>query len=244
MKIELGSRGNDVVNLQKNLNLTADGVFGPKTLKTVKEWQLKNNLNPDGIITSANKSWNLMFNLVVEDVVLPVVPNLNIDKLKGHIPDFVLNQIPEVAQKFNITTNLRLVHFLSQCAHESGNWKFVNEIASGKAYEGRKDLGNVNPGDGVKYKGKGYIQLTGRANYEKFSKFIGEDCVSNPDLVATKYPLASAGFFFNSNNLWKTCDLGSTDDVVKKVTKRVNGGYNGLADRLKHFKKYHDLVIG
>ncbi len=93
-----------------------------------------------------------------------------------------------------------------------------------------------------KFRGRGYIQLTGKANYTSFTKFIGEDCVANPDLVATKYPLASAGFFFNSNNLWKICDLGSTDEVVKKVTKRVNGGYNGLAERLKYFTKYWSLL--
>jgi len=109
------------------------------------------------------------------------------------------------------------------------------EFASGKAYEGRKDLGNTQPGDGVKFKGRGYIQLTGRANYDKFSKFVNEDCVSNPDLVSTKYPMLSAAYFFDKNNLWKICDLGSTDDVVEKVSRRVNGGLNGYIDRLEKF---------
>ena len=184
-----------------------------------------------------------MFPIVIkEDVVIKPVTGLNIEKLKGHIPNVVIAQIPETAKKFNITTNLRLAHFLSQCAHESGNFKFVVELASGKAYEGRKDLGNVNPGDGVKFKGRGLIQCTGRTNYKKFSDFIGEDCVANPDLVATKYPLASAAFFFDSNKLWSICDKGADDATVTAVTKRVNGGTIGLADRIKHFKEYYNLL--
>ena len=242
MLIKVGSKGDDVKKIQKKLGLKDDGSFGPLTETAVKKWQKENGLTDDGIV--GNTTWNKMFNvyMVNEDVVVPVVEGLSLDKLKGHIPDSVLNQIPEAATKFNITTNLRLAHFLSQCAHESGNWKFKVELASGKAYEGRKDLGNIHPGDGVKYKGRGFVQTTGRANYEKFSKFIGEDCVANPNLISDKYPLASAGFFFNSNKLWTICDLGSTDEVVKKVTKRVNGGYNGLAERLKYFTKYWSLL--
>lgn len=242
MLIKLGSKGDDVKKIQKKLGLKEDGTFGPMTETAVKKWQKENGLKDDGIV--GKTTWNKMFDIYVikEDIVIPTIEGLSLDKLKDHIPNSVLNQIPEVATKFNITSNLRLAHFLSQCAHESGNWKFKVELASGKAYEGRKDLGNIHPGDGVKYKGRGFVQTTGRANYEKFSKFIGEDCVANPDLVATKYPLASAGFFFNSNNLWKICDLGSTDEVVIKLTKRVNGGDNGLDDRLKYFKKYFNLL--
>ena len=79
-------------------------------------------------------------------------------------------------------------------------------------------------------------------SFKRFSDFIGEDCVANPDLVATKYPLTSAAFFFNSNNLWKICDKGDNDDIVREVTKRVNGGYNGLAERLKKFHIYIALL--
>jgi putative chitinase len=86
------------------------------------------------------------------------------------------------------------------------------------------------------------VQLTGKANYQGFTKFIGEDCVANPDLVATKYPLASAAYFFNSNKLWEICDKGADEATVTAVTKRVNGGTIGLADRLKHFKEYYALL--
>ena len=96
--------------------------------------------------------------------------------------------------------------------------------------------------DGFNFRGRGYIQLTGKSNYVNFTKFIGEDCVSNPDLVSTKYPLASAAYFFNSNGLWSICDKGISDDVVKQLTKRINGGTNGLDDRLKKFKEYYNLL--
>jgi putative chitinase len=274
MLLKVGSKGTDVTELQKKLGLTADGSFGPKTEAAVKSWQTKNGLTPDGVITSANKSWDLMFgtNLIKEDVVIAKVEGLNIDKLKGHIPDNVLSQIPETAQKFNITTNLRLAHFLAQCAHESGGFKAVSEnlnysadglrkifgkyfpstlaesyarqpekIAS-RVYADRMGNGNEMSKEGYKFRGRGYIQLTGKNNYSNFSKFIGEDCTSNPDLVATKYPLASAGFFFDSNKLWSICDKGADDVAVTSVTKRVNGGTHGLADRLEKFKKYYNLL--
>jgi putative chitinase len=96
--------------------------------------------------------------------------------------------------------------------------------------------------DGFKFRGRGYIQLTGKDNYKNFAKFIGEDTIENPDLVATKYPLASAAFFFDSNKLWSICDKGSDDITVTAVTKRVNGGTIGLPDRIKHFKEYYNLL--
>jgi putative chitinase len=109
-------------------------------------------------------------------------------------------------------------------------------------YANRMSNGDEKSGDGFRFRGRGYIQLTGRANYTLFNKFVDEDVVVNPDLVATKYPLLSAGWFFNSNGLHKLADGGSTDAVVTTVTKRVNGGVIGLADRIKHFKEYYDLL--
>jgi putative chitinase len=240
MLLKKGSSGEDVKKLQAKLGLSQDGSFGPGTEAKVKEWQSANGLISDGIV--GDGTWNKLFeiNSQITDAVTQTI--LKLDKLKGHIPDSVLAQIPGTAAKFNITTNLRLAHFLSQCAHESGNFKWVVEFASGTAYEGRKDLGNTQPGDGVKFKGRGFIQLTGRSNYDKFSKFVNEDCVANPSLVATKYPMMSAAYFFDKNNLWKTCDAGSTDEDVVKVTRRVNGGKNGLEDRLEKFHKFWALL--
>jgi putative chitinase len=102
--------------------------------------------------------------------------------------------------------------------------------------------GPESTGDGYKFRGRGYIQLTGKDNYTRFGKFIGEDTVANPDLVATKYPLASAAFFFDSNKLWSICDKGSDNATVTAVTKRVNGGSIGLTDRISHFKEYYKLL--
>jgi putative chitinase len=238
MLLKLGSKGDNVKKLQEKLGLTADGSFGNLTEQAVKKWQSDNGLTADGIV--GEKTWEKLFKIYT-DLVIPD-NDLKLEKLKGIVPDKFLLEIPETAKKFNITTTLRLTHFLSQCAHESGGFKWVVELASGKAYEGRKDLGNIHPGDGVKFKGRGLIQCTGRLNYEKFSKFIGEDCVTNPNLVSDKYPLASAAFFFNSNKLWSICDLGSTDEVVKKLTKRVNGGFNGLASRQQFFDKFWSIL--
>ena len=273
MLLKVGSTGEDVKKLQTKLGLTADGSFGPKTETVVKEWQTKNGLTADGIV--GDGTWSKMFGttqVVKEDVVITPVAGLNVEKLKGHIPDNVIAQIAETAKKFNITTNLRLAHFLSQCGHESGGFKAVSEnlnysadglkrtfgkyfpgnlaesyakqpekIAS-RVYANRMSNGDEASKEGFKFRGRGYIQLTGKGNYTSFTKFIGEDCVANPDLVATKYPLASAAFFFDSNKLWSICDKGADDATVTAVTKRVNGGTIRLADRIKHFKEYYNLL--
>lgn len=239
MLLKNGSNGDDVKKLQEKLGLKADGSFGPGTEKAVKEWQSKNGLTADGVI--GDVSWSKLFGEVKPELKF-TSGELKLENLKGHIPANVLAQIPDTASKFGITSNLRLAHFLAQCAHESGNFKWVVEFASGKAYEGRKDLGNTEVGDGVKFKGRGYIQLTGRANYSKFSKFCNEDCVSNPDLVSTKFPMLSAAYFFDSGKLWSVCDLGSTDEIVTKVTRRVNGGTNGLSERIENFHKFWNLL--
>jgi putative chitinase len=280
MLLKVGSKGEDVKQLQAKLGLTADGSFGPNTEKKVKEWQAANGLTADGIVGPG--TWSKMFGattqpaqpaqVVKEDVVIPVSSEFKLQNLKGHIPDAVIAQIPETAKKFNITNPLRLAHFLAQCGHESGGFKAVSEnlnysadglkkifgkyfpgnlnesyarqpekIAS-RVYGSRMGNGDESTGEGFKFRGRGYIQLTGKNNYTNFAKFIGEDTVSNPDLVATKYPLASAAFFFDSNKLWSICDKGADVATVTAVTKRVNGGTIGLPDRIKHFNEYYNLL--
>jgi putative chitinase len=198
---------------------------------------------------------------------------MNLDKLKGHIPDKVIEQIPGVMEKFQINTPLRLAHFLAQCGHESGGFRLTKEnlnysakglngifkkyfptLESAKAYERKPEkiankvygnrMGNgaESTGDGAKYCGRGYIQLTGKDNYTAFGKSINEDIATNPTLVADKYALLSAAWFFNKNKLHTMADEGATDAVVTKITKRVNGGTIGLPDRIKHFKEYHALL--
>jgi putative chitinase len=111
-----------------------------------------------------------------------------------------------------------------------------------KVYANRMANGDEASGDGFKFRGRGYIQLTGKANYTAFGKAIGEDITANPDVVSGKYALLSAAWFWSNNGLNKLADGGSTDAVVTSITKRVNGGTIGLADRIKHFKEYYHLL--
>jgi len=111
-----------------------------------------------------------------------------------------------------------------------------------KVYGNRMGNGYEASGDGYKFRGRGYIQLTGKDNYTAFGKSIGEDICANPDKVASQYALLSAAWFFSKNGLHKMADGGATDAVVTSITKRVNGGTIGLADRIKHFKEYYHLL--
>ena len=197
---------------------------------------------------------------------------MNLDKLKGHVPDSVIKQIPEVAEKFGVNTPLRLAHFLAQTGHESGGFKITTEnlnySAKGLAnifkkyftpesaaeyqrkpekianivYANRMGNGNQASGDGYKFRGRGFIQLTGKTNYQAFDKTVEDNIEANPDLVATKYPLLSAAWFWSKNGLNTIADQGNTTEVVTKITKKVNGGTIGLDDRVKHFKEFHQLL--
>jgi len=193
----------------------------------------------------------------------------HLERLTGIVPMNILHQVDAVKE---ITSELRLAHFLSQCAHESGDFIFTNEncnyscsalqkvfpkhfssvtaekyardpkAIANRAYAGRMGNGNELSGDGYKYRGRGYIQITGRDNYEGFGEFIGEDCIKRPDLISLTYPLQSAAWFFTSNNIWQLCDHGSCSLDVTAVTKRINGGTNGLADRLKRFNTIYKAL--
>lgn len=116
------------------------------------------------------------------------------------------------------------------------------EKIANRVYANRMGNGDEASGDGWKYRGRGFIQLTGKDNYKAFGDFIGEDLLNNPDLVATKYPLTSAVYFFDKNKIWDICDKGDTDAIVTLVTMKVNGGKNGLDDRLNKFKTYKNLI--
>jgi putative chitinase len=136
---------------------------------------------------------------------------------------------------------LQRAHFLAQCAHESGEFKWREEFASGSAYEGRKDLGNTQPGDGVRFKGRGFVQITGRANYKQFSKYCGEDLTANPTALATKYAADTATWFWQTRKL----NAYAVDDSlasIKAITRRINGGFNGLQDRVNRFADYWAIL--
>jgi putative chitinase len=190
------------------------------------------------------------------------------DKLKGHIPDFVHAQLTQVA--FDGMTPLRLAHFLAQCDHESGGFKHTventnysskgllatfgkrfqgvaeqyarkPEAIANRAYADRLGNGNEASGDGNRFKGRGYIQLTGRDNYNRAGMCLGIDFIKNPDLVADAYALTVALWFFKSNKIWEVC-TAPTEQAVIAVTRRVNGGTIGLDERIKLFFKYLELL--
>ncbi len=279
MLLKLGSEGEDVKKLQIKLGVDPIGKFGPKTDAAVKAWQSANGLTADGVVGPA--TWSKMMGegttsspvVLTEPSPAPSVGGLKLEKLRGHIPDAVIAQIPDTASKFNINTPLRLAHFLAQCGHESGGFKVTSEnlnysakglmgifkkyfptqslaesyqrqpqkIAN-KVYASRMDNGSEASGDGYKFRGRGYIQLTGRANYTAFGKAINEDIANNPDVVSGKYALLSAAWFWSKNGLNTLADGGATDATVTSITKRVNGGTIGLPDRIKHFKEYYHLL--
>ena len=277
MILKKGDNNENVKLMQQKLGIEpAVTNFGPKTEAAVKEWQAKNGLVADGIVGPA--TWAKIMGESTPVPAAPIQPvanvgGLKLDKLKGHIPDAVIQMIPDTAAKFEINTPLRLAHFLAQCGHESGGFRATQEnlnysakglngifkkyfpteasaaayarnpqkIAN-KVYGGRMGNGLEASGEGYKFRGRGYIQLTGKENYTAFGKAIGEDILANPDKVASTYALLSAAWFFSKNGLHKMADGGATDAVVTSITKRVNGGTIGLADRIKHFKEYYHLL--
>ena len=275
MLLKRGDNNENVKQLQIKLGLEPIGNFGPKTEEAVKAFQSKNGLTADGIVGDGTWKKIMGENTPPPQPAAPIVPvgGLKLDKLKGHIPDAVIQMIPDTAAKFQINTPLRLAHFLAQCGHESGGFRVTQEnlnysakglmgifkkyfpteaIANAyqrnpqkianKVYANRMSNGDEASGDGFKFRGRGYIQLTGRANYTLFGKSIGEDIASNPDVVSGKYALLSAAWFWSNNGLNKLADGGATDAVVTTITKRVNGGTIGLPDRIKHFKEYYHLL--
>lgn len=197
---------------------------------------------------------------------------MDLTNLEGYVPESVLEEIPTIIDDFEINTPLRLSHFLAQCSHESGGFKatvenlnysaeglkkifpkyfpddLANEYArqpekiASRVYANRLGNGDEDSGDGWVYRGAGYLQITGKENYGYFGDAINEDLISKPELVATKYPLVSAAWFFKTRKINQISDLGNSVDIITKVTKKVNGGIIGLDKRIKEFNKFYDLL--
>lgn len=165
------------------------------------------------------------------DQLLAIMPLL---KRRSWAPD-LLARINEAVEEFEINASpLRLAAFLAQLAHESAELRYMEEIASGAAYEGRQDLGNTEPGDGRRFKGRGPIQLTGRANYREFGEALGLDLIANPQLAARpEVGFRIAGLF------WKRKGLNELADArdFRGITRRINGGLNGIEDREKYYER-------
>jgi predicted chitinase len=167
--------------------------------------------------------------MITDNELRQVMPNCAAAKRTAYLPF-----IQQAMAEFGITSYLREAAFLAQLAHESAELRFMEEIASGAAYEGRKDLGNTQPGDGTRYKGRGPIQLTGRANYKKFSDLLGLDLINNPTIAATpEVGFRVAGLFWQSHGLNELADQRQ----FETITRRINGGLNGQPDRLMYYER-------
>lgn len=153
-----------------------------------------------------------------------------------------LPYISHYAETYGVNDRIHFAGFLAQVGHESGQLRYVEEIASGRAYEGRKDLGNTFKGDGVRFKGRGLIQITGRANYASLSKDTGIDFVANPEnLTNPDYAVMSAFWYWNRHNLNRYATEKEED--FKTLTRRINGGLNGYADRLKLWNRAKTILL-
>jgi putative chitinase len=165
--------------------------------------------------------------LITIEQLRAMMPTLPKTKAETYLP-----HLNSAMDEFQINTPLRIAAFVSQLAHESAQLKYFEELASGSNYEGRKDLGNVVAGDGVRFKGRGPIQLTGRANYREVGKALGVDLENNPKLASNpEIGFRIAGHFFESRELNKLADQQKFDSI----TKLVNGGFNGKADRDRYY---------
>lgn len=191
---------------------------------------------------------------------------MNIDKLP--IPQTIKDQIPLVINRFKIDNPLRLAHFLSQCAHESMGFRATNEnlsytsdkimevfpryfrtisckgyvhnaeLLGNRVYADRMGNGNELSGDGFKYRGRGFIQMTGKNNYAQFDKFVDDDILGNPNLVALKYPLLSAAYWWDVNNMNKW----SEKETPTQIRKRVNAGTIGVEITMELFYEYYEIL--
>lgn len=153
--------------------------------------------------------------------------------------DNFINPINQTLDKYRINTPLRIAAFIAQIAHESGSLRYEKELASGDAYEGRKDLGNIHSGDGRKYKGRGLIEITGETNYELVSKALGQDFVNHPELLEQPiYAALSAGWFWDTHNLNHLAD----NSCFTIITKTINGGLNGLQEREQFYERAKAII--
>ena len=203
-----------------------DGIKGKNTTAAIKEFQKDNNLLVTGTLNAST----------VKALSNPKKPTLKMDDKKYSTTkqNDNMRRIRNEAIKQGIT-GLELVSLMSQVAHESADFKRTEEYASGSAYEGREDLGNTQKGDGVKYKGRSFIQITGRTNYKKIGDKLGLDLINNPTLLEDPDTAAIATVLWWKDNVQPL--VGDFSDV-ERVTKIINGGFNGLSDRKNNFNEF------
>jgi putative chitinase len=218
---------------------SVDGIYGAQTQNAFVQFKRATRQSDLDILGPGSAE------LLIELKPLPgdgtLISKVQAEKIYGcSIQTQQLQDLNDCLKQFQINTPPRMRHFLSQTAHESGGLQWLKEIADGSAYEGKTKLGNTQPGDGPRFKGAGVIQLTGRDNYQAFANFIRDPKVMDGvDYVSMMYPFSSAGFWWHNNEMNALCDRGAT---VEEVTKRVNGGLKGLADRKAYYQKACQVI--
>jgi putative chitinase len=265
-----GSSGEDVVRIQKALKEKgflkgdADGDFGDKTDAAVKAFQSKNGLEADGVVGPG--TWKVLFASVTPVVVTPpgpfVITRDHLSAIAGMttplMPD-LSEWINKTCPSYGIDTPREYAHFLAQACHETDHFKTLKEYASGKAYENRRDLGNTQPGDGVRFKGRGIFQTTGRANYQQLGIIKGKRDLftRNPELLEQpEYAVWSACEYWKSRNLNDAANHPDSDFLKKKyknnvisvspvefISITINGGFNGIDERKKFYERAKSVLV-
>ena len=249
------NQNDDVTLIQALLNLNLpllpgvpflmeDGVMGPHSLAVIKQFQslVATPGGASGVIEPGSATLSALrvaVNGQIDSNLLHVLmPLSSQDQANTFAAPLVTSMNAN-----QIDTTLRQAHFFAQLGHESGSLRFTSELASGAAYEGRVDLGNTQPGDGPRFKGRGLIQITGRTNYTNYGNDRGQDYITdpNPNLLATDPDIAAdcSGWFWATRHL---NELADQDDLLT-ITKRINGGTNGLDDRARRLKLAKCLLI-
>ncbi len=249
------ARRGRILDLQKSLKLhgfnpgALDGIWGPRTLAALKEFQSSHGLRRDGIL--GPKTQRALHHVRVASATLAVKPNREIrgiflPELKQLMPRLsnakAVAYIPFINSAMvegDMLTPARQAAFLAQLAHESGELKYMEEIASGADYEGRRSLGNTKPGDGKRFKGRGPLQLTGRANYTAASAAFGIDLINHPELAAEpELGFRIATWFWRTKGLNRLADAGK----FERITQIINGGKNGRASRNDYYESARRIL--
>ena len=217
-------------------SLEPDGRIGPRTIEAIVAFETRvlKRSTSDGILAPGDPVLKALL------AGLPAGPSKA--KLSVVMPralpakiDLYFDPLVAGMKKHAITKPRRMAHFIAQLAHETASFLYCEEIADGSGYEGRRDLGNTQPGDGRRFKGRGLIQLTGRANYTQYARDSGVDCIAHPELVASDPFVAVdvACWYWTRRRINRMAD----GDDVRAVTKAINGGYNGLDDRIEYLAR-------
>lgn len=228
----------------KHQRLLVDGKAGARTAAAIEQFQrdIVGLSRPDGRVDPGGKTLRSLKahtrKGLSEDALLAIMALGKRQTINTYLP------LMKVAfPKYRIIAPLRMAHFFAQVGHESMSFVYTEELASGAAYEGRIDLGNTQKGDGVRFKGRGLIQLTGRTNYTQYSQYVGVDFTKqgNETLIATrpKYALDVSLWFWDHRRLNSYAD----SDNLRAITRRVNGGYNGLPDRQNYLTRAKFFLV-